>query len=257
MPVGLRPRPVALRQISAASRIRRRRQPDGDWLDLDAAIRNVIDRRLALDSDERHYVRRDRRAQTGSLLLLLDLSASANDVVDAVGSRLVTLTRTAALSLAEAHANGATRTAVHGFRSDTRSRVQYERFLDFGSSLDEAARARLQLATARESTRMGAALRHALRFLSQETSERRLLVVLSDGEPSDIDVFDPRYLTRDAARAVLDLRRAGIDVCCITPTPAQALTAREVFGSQNVLRVPNTSTLARALARFVERRIAE
>ena len=257
LPEGPRPRRIDVRRISAGSRVRRRRQPDGDWLDLDAAIRNVIDRRMALDSDERHYVRRDRQAQTVSLLLLLDLSASANDVVDAVGSRLVTLTRTAALSLAEAHANGATRTAVHGFRSDTRSRVQYERFLDFGSSLDEAARARLQLATARESTRMGAALRHALRFLSQETSERRLLVVLSDGEPSDIDVFDPRYLTRDAARAVLDLRRAGIDVCCITPTPAQALTAREVFGSQNVLRVPNTSTLARALARFVERRIAE
>ena len=197
LPEGPRPRRSDVRRISAGSRVRRRRQPDGDWLDLDAAIRNVIDRRMALDSDERHYVRRDRQAQTVSLLLLLDLSASANDAVDAVGSRLVTLTRTAALSLAEAHANGATRTAVHGFRSDTRSRVQYERFLDFGSSLDEAA------------------------------------------------------------RAVLDLRRAGIDVCCITPTPAQALTAREVFGSQNVLRVPNTSTLARALARFVERRIAE
>ena len=257
LPAGLRPRPVAMRQISAGSRVRRRRQPDGDWLDLDAAIRNVIDRRLALDSDERHYVRRDRRAQTVSLLLLLDLSASANDVVDAVGSRLVALTRAAALSLVETLANGSTRVAVHGFRSDTRLRVQYDRFLDFGSSLDEAARARLQSATARESTRMGAALRHAYRFLSQETSERRLLVVLSDGEPSDIDVFDPRYLTRDAARAVLDLRRSGIDVCCVTPTPAQALTAREVFGSQNVLRVPNASTLALALARFVDRRIAE
>ena len=257
LPAGSRPRRVAMRQISAGSRVRRRRQPDGDWLDLDAAIRNVIDRRLALDSDERHYVRRDRRAQTVSLLLLLDLSASANDVVDAVGSSLVALTRAAALSLVEALANEATRVAVHGFRSDTRSRVQYERFLDFGSSLDEAARTRLQSATARESTRMGAALRHALRFLAQETSERRLLIVLSDGEPSDIDVFDPRYLARDAARAVLDLRRSGIDVCCVTPTPAQALTAREVFGSQNVLRVPNASTLALALARFVDRRIAE
>ena len=256
-PAGKRPRPVAMRRIGVGSRIRRRRQPDGDWLDLDAAIRNVIDRRLALDSDERHYVRRDRRAQTVSLLLLLDLSASANDVVVAVGSSLVALARAAALSLVEGLVNGATRVAVHGFRSDTRLRVQYERFLDFGSSLDEAARARLQSATARESTRMGAALRHAYRFLSQETSERRLLVVLSDGEPSDIDVFDPRYLTRDAARAVLDLRRSGIDVCCVTPTPAQALTAREVFGSQNVLRVPNASALALALARFVDRRIAE
>lgn len=256
-PAGPRPRRVVTRQFRAANQIRRRRQPDGDWLDLDAAIRSVIDRRLALDSDERHYVRRDRRAQTVSLLLLLDLSASANDVVDGVGSRLVALTRAAALSLAQAVANGATRVAVHGFRSDTRSRVQYDRFLDFGSSLDESARARLQSATARESTRMGAALRHALGFLSQETSERRLLVVLSDGEPSDIDVFDPRYLTRDAARAVLDLRRSGVDVCCVTPTPAQALTAREVFGSQNVLRVPNAGTLALALARFVDRRIAE
>ena len=103
---------------------------------------------------------------------------------------------------------------------------------------------------------MGAALRHAHGFLSQESSERRLLVVLSDGEPSDIDVFDPRYLTLDAAHAVMDLRRSGVDVCCVTPTPAQARTAREVFGSQNVLRVPSAGTLPRALARFVGRRMA-
>ena len=255
-PAGMRPRRVDMPRISAASAIRRRRQPDGDWLDLDAAIRNLIDRRLALDSDERHYVRRDRRAQSASVMLLLDLSASANDVLDAMGSTLIVLTRAAALSLAETLARGSIRVAVHGFRSDTRSRVQYERFLDFDSILDETARARLLSATARESTRMGAALRHAHGFLSQESSERRLLVVLSDGEPSDIDVFDPRYLTLDAAHAVMDLRRSGVDVCCVTPTPAQARTAREVFGSQNVLRVPSAGTLPRALARFVGRRMA-
>ena len=255
-PARARPRPASLRRITTGTLRRRRGQPDGDWLDLDAAIRHVIDRRLAIDSDQRHYVRRDRQAHTVSLLLLLDLSASTNDIVDTAGTRLIELSRDAALALAESLANDTPRIAIHGFRSDTRSRIQYERFLDFGGNLDDSARTRLRSARAGESTRMGAALRHALRFLGRETSERRLLVVLSDGVPSDIDVFDPHYLTRDAAHAVKDLRRTGIDVCCITPVPTPALTAREIFGSQNVLRVVNTQALESALARFVARRMA-
>lgn len=253
---GKRAPTANLRQFTNGTLRRRRGQFEGDWLDIDAAIRHVIEQRLALDSDLRHYVRRDRHTQTLSLLLLLDLSASANDIVDASGSRLIELSREAALALAEALANAAPRTAIHGFRSDTRLRIGYERFLDFGADLDDSARKRLRSARAGESTRLGAALRHALRFLNRETSDRRLLIVLSDGIPSDIDVFDTHYLARDAARAVQDLRRAGIDVSCITPGPTRAITAREIFGSQNVLRVVNTQSLITALSRLVSRRLA-
>ncbi|WP_164107781.1 hypothetical protein, partial [Serratia marcescens] len=61
------------------------------------------------------------------------------------------------------------------------------------------------------STRLGAAIRHAGVDLAGQRSYRRLLLVVTDGEPSDIDIEDRRYLVEDARKAVQSLSRLGID----------------------------------------------
>jgi Mg-chelatase subunit ChlD len=69
------------------------------------------------------------------------------------------------------------------------------------------------------STRLGAALRHAGAGLASQPTHRRLLLLVTDGEPSDIDCPDPRYLLEDARRAVQSLAARGMDVFCLAPIP--------------------------------------
>ena len=171
-------------------------------------------------SDARLFLRHRPQPQPFSVLVLMDLSASMNDRVPRNGASpdasLLALAKRAGLALVRTARDLGGMAALHGFRADTRHAVHYERLLDFGATLDAAALARLQATPARHSTRLGSALRHATQHLLARPEARRLLLVLSDGAPSDVDVFDPHHLVEDARHAVQAARRAGVEVLCLS-----------------------------------------
>ena len=70
-----------------------------------------------------------------------------------------------------------------------------------------------------------------------------MLLVLTDGEPSDIDVEDPRYLAEDARRVVLQLRRRGIDAFAFGMGEGPFRRLDQIFGERRTLRVPRIEVL--------------
>ncbi|WPB57429.1 nitric oxide reductase activation protein NorD [Xylophilus sp. GOD-11R] len=225
-----------LRQLERSWRMARGARPvllraqwQGDALDIDAAVASAIERRVRHTPRLRIYQRLDRRSQETAVLLLLDASASTADRTPA-GPSVLERAVEAALLTASACTTVGDRCAVHAFASNGRHEVRYQRALDFGEPLDALALARLAAIASRLSTRMGAALRHASALLAQEASRTRLLVLVTDGEPHDIDIHDRRYLIEDARRAVVAASRLGIRVFCISLDPADAC-ARQIFGA--------------------------
>lgn len=250
--VAALPPPLPRAASARLNRARRlRRQLEGDEIDLDAAIEVMIDRRLGLSPDARLFRRPGRDAPPASLLLLLDLSESAGDAVAGAACSVLALEQEAALQVAQTvvrRGRGpASRVAVHGFNSDTRERVSYQRLFDFGAPFDPAAAGRVIAARARHSTRVGAALRHATALLAEEPAGRRTLLVVTDGAPSDIDVFDPHYLVEDARVAVLEAQRLGMQVHCLTLDRAGERAARRIFGWRHYGVVTNPAALTRHL----------
>ncbi|MFT3777964.1 MAG: VWA domain-containing protein [Ottowia sp.] len=211
-------------------RQRLRRQREGDTLDLDACIRWAADLRTGQPPDARLFERRPRRAEPAALLVLMDLSQSTLDAVPGGGATLLALARQAALALAVAGRATGDRVAVHGFSSNTRHAVAYTRLLEAGDPLDTAALARIAAAPARHSTRLGAALRHATTLLAGARAARRALFVLTDGQPSDIDVHDHRYLTEDARHAVREAAARGVTVLGLGTDASAAPELRRIFG---------------------------
>lgn len=251
------PPPLPRAAAARLNRARRlRRQFEGDDIDLDASIEVMVDRRLRLAPDARLFKRPGREALHTSLLVLLDLSESANDPVALDGRPLLALEREAALRLAQTVGGPSARVAVHGFNSNSRMHVGYQRLLDFGAPFDAAAAGRVSAARARYSTRLGAAIRHAVDILANEPSTRQTVLVVTDGAPSDIDVFDARYLVEDARAAVGEARRRGIQIHCVTLDPAGERDARRIFGWRFYRVVTDPSALAAHL-RHVQVRATE
>lgn len=180
------------------------RHPDGDVLDLDAAIALRIAQHRRCAPDLKVFRRRTSRDAPAPVLILLDLSASTADGIASLEKR-------AAFLIGEMLERQRRRWAVHGFTSNGRHRVYYTRFKDFAEPFDTPRRHALLGAGSGLSTRTGAALRHAAALAYREAAETRANVVLiSDGEAADIDVFDPRYLAEDARHAARDVGRRGI-----------------------------------------------
>ncbi len=207
---------AALIERAKVSQPRRlRRQAEGDGLDLDACIEAAIDLRAGLSPDPRINSRIERRHRDLATLVLLDVSHSTNDVLAGSGTSVLALERAAAALLGDAMAGLGDRFAMRAFCSNGRHDVRYSAIKDFDGAFDGPAKRRLAGLAGSLSTRLGAALRHAGNELAGEPSYRRLLLVISDGEPSDIDVGDRRYLVEDARHAVQELSLRGIDVFCV------------------------------------------
>lgn len=231
---------LALRHIPRAHRARRiPRQPEGEDIDLNAAIETLVERQTGLQPEGHVFTRPGRSERRCSLLLLLDLSASANDIAARSGRTVLALEKEAALLLAGAALHHGDRIAVHGFCSDTRHAVHYQRLLEFGAPLHSVV-APLHSARAAYSTRMGAALRHATQCMARETANHRAIVLMTDGEPSDIDVFDPQLLRQDTRAAVREAHRYGVDCYCLA-FGASVPTSLSQFFTRGHYRIARTA----------------
>jgi hypothetical protein len=214
---------------------RLRKQLEGDRLDIDACIAATLDLRSGRAPDPRVHHRPGRNNRDLAVLLLLDLSQSTNDWVPGAGSTVLNLAREATALVAHAMHDLGDSFAIHGFDSNGRHGVEYYRFKDFDEPYGEHARARLAGMRGQLSTRMGCALRHAGHFLRGRRVAQRLVLVLTDGEPHDIDVQDKQYLVLDTKRAVEDQRRYGIATYCISLDPAADEYVARIFGARNYM----------------------
>lgn len=227
--------------------IRLRKQEDGDEIDLNAAIRALVDLRAGNAPDTRVMMRNLRRLRNLAVLVLVDLSESTNDKVRGSDTTVLSLAREACVLLADALTKLGDLFAIHGFASDGRHDVQYYRFKDFGAPCDAAARARLAGMKGQFSTRMGAAMRHAGGFLKRQPQARKLLLVVTDGEPADIDVRDPQYLRQDAKKAVEELGRSGIHAFCMSLDPLADRYVARIFGGRSYMVVDRVERLPERL----------
>jgi len=137
--------------------------------------------------------------------------------------------------------------AVHGFASDGRHDVQYYRFKDFDQPYDDKAKARLAGMKGGLSTRMGAALRHAGGHLSLRPAQKKLVLLITDGEPADIDERDPQYLRHDTKKAVEDLATQGVYTYCLTLDPNADQYVSRIFGENRYSIVDHVEKLPERL----------
>ena len=224
-----------------------RKQEDGDEIDLNAAVRAMIEMRMGEQPDPRIMLRNVRKVRDLSVLLLIDLSASTNDVVRGSDTTVLQLAREATVLLADALDKIGDPFALHGFDSNGRHDVEYYHFKDFDAPYDDKAKARLAGMRGELSTRMGAAMRHAGSILKRQPSHKKLLLVVTDGEPADNDVRDPQYLRLDARKSVEELARNGINTYCLSLDPGADQYVSRIFGAKNYMVVDHVQRLPEKL----------
>ncbi|MFO7582603.1 nitric oxide reductase activation protein NorD [Guyparkeria sp.] len=229
--------------------VREKKVEDGDQIDLNAAINAMIDIRMGQTPDPRIGIRTRLQVRDLSVMLLIDLSESTNDAIGRGDEEttVLDLAREAATLLADAINRVGDPFAIHGFDSNGRHDVEYYRFKDFGEPYRDTAKARLAGMTGQLSTRMGAALRHAGAVMRKRPSQRKLVLLLSDGEPSDNDVRDPQYLRHDTKKAVEELHRQGVETFCVTLDPHADEYVSRVFGPRNFMVLDHVSRLPEKL----------
>jgi nitric oxide reductase NorD protein len=231
----LRPARKLRQRFSALVGARRwqRAQFDGEEIDLDACVRFFVEQRAATGEPEhaagaaagRHggaaaperglYAQRQTNERDLACLLLADLSMST-DAFISDQHRVIDVVRDSAFLFCEALAATGDRFGVYGFSSVKRNHVRLHVVKDFAARYDGLARGRIAALKPGYYTRMGAAIRQASRILAEQPAARRLLLLISDGKPNDLDQYDSRYGIEDTRMAIVEARRLGLTPFCVT-----------------------------------------
>ncbi|MBT3993842.1 MAG: VWA domain-containing protein, partial [Gammaproteobacteria bacterium] len=210
---------------------RLRFQEDGSELDLDIALRSVIELKNRSQPDSRINNDFEHDSRSVSVLLLLDLSESLNDIVEAKNQTILELSQEAVSLLAWSVEQLGDNFAIAGFNSNTRDQVMYYHIKSYSEHWDDSVKARLANLKAEYSTRMGAAIRHGAHYLDLQKSDKKLMLILTDGEPFDIDIKDPNMLIKDTHKAIQECRKKGMYPYCISLDNKADNYISDVFGS--------------------------
>ena len=179
-------------------------------------MRQEADLRSGGHADSRGLYRAQVNQQRDlACLLLADLSLST-DAYASDHARVIDVIRDSLFLFSEALTATGDRFAMYGFSSLKRGHVRFNHLKSFEERYDSQARGRIQAIKPGYYTRMGAAIRYASTLLAAQPQRQRLLLLLTDGKPNDLDRYEGRYGIEDTRMALHEARQQGLRPFCVT-----------------------------------------
>ena len=258
---------------------------DGEEFDLNAVVTAVSDRRARLAPSPKVYTTKRQTERDVAALFLLDMSASTDEPVvplpptysqddpdDWLAAwkkkpaepqpkprRIIDVTKEALVLMAEALEEIGDAYAVYGFSGQGRDNVEFYHVKSFTEPLSPTIKGRIGAIEPKRSTRMGPAIRHSLEKLRDIACRVKLLVLLSDGFPQDMDYGTDRrsaaYGIQDTMMALREADQAGVLTFCLTIDKAGHDYLRDMCAPSRYMVLEDVTSLPTELPKVYQRYI--
>ncbi|MBN7770830.1 VWA domain-containing protein [Marinobacter daepoensis] len=230
-----RPAQTLRRQFSALKPLRQweRRQREGEELDLDACLERVVQHRRGLGEADQKLFRQCKQNQRDlACLVLTDVSLSTDTYINN-HQRVIDIARDGLQLLSEALTASRDPFALFAFSSRRRDHIRFHHIKGFNEPYNDTTRGRIQALEPGYYTRMGAAIRQSIKLLEARPEHQKILLLLTDGKPNDLDLYEGRYGVEDTRMAVQEAHKAGLTPFCVTIDEEANEYLPYVFGSSN------------------------
>ncbi|MEA3587030.1 hypothetical protein J6I75_01490 [Pseudidiomarina sp. 1APP75-27a] len=238
-------------EMLQARRVRHRRQQDGDEVDLDAYIESFADFRAGKAMSDALYQIQRTADRNLAITLLIDISGSTDSWIAEI-RRVIDVEREALLLVCHALEALGEPYSVQAFSGEGPDAVTVQQIKGFNESFSNDIALRISALEPQHYTRAGAAIRHATADLMNRPAVHRLLLVLSDGKPSDKDDYEGRYGVEDMRQAVTEARLQGISPFCLTIDRQAANYLPRVFGAHHYAMLTKPERLSTVLLEWMK-----
>ncbi len=220
-------------------RMRLRSQQHGNEIDIDEYIKFHADE---YTQEPYIYIDTRKRERDISSLLLADISLST-DAWAGTNKCVIDVIRESMLIFSSSLSESKDPFALYGFNSTHRTDVRLYTIKSFDEQFNETTIRRIDSLEPAAYTRMGAAIRHATEILSHRPSRDRLLLLLTDGKPNDIDHYEGRYGIEDTRMSLIEAKKRGMHVFCVTIDQEAHEYMPYIFGKNNFTVIRNLADL--------------
>jgi nitric oxide reductase NorD protein len=239
-------------ELLRAQRVRVRQQLDGEEIDLEAYIDSYANFRAGLPMAQALYQSTRPVERNLAIMLLIDISGSTDAWISA-DKRVIDVEREALLLVSIALQGMAEPYSILAFSGEGPHGVTVRPVKTFDEAYSHDIARRIAALEPEHYTRAGAAIRHATAALMQQAARHRLLLLLSDGKPNDIDDYEARYGVEDMRQAITEARLQGVNPFCLTIDRQAANYLPAIFGVQHYALLPKPELLPTVLLEWMKR----
>jgi len=234
-----------------ARRLRLRAQRAGEELDLDACVNALIDMQLGRVPSDRLYQSTRSSRHSLAITILVDASGSTRELLPN-GQSVMDVERLSVILASEALTSLGDPYSILAFSGKSRHDVRVSTLKSFAERDLSAMHRRVSVLEPDDNTRLGAAVRHATSLLLGQNAHRRVLLILSDGKPHDVDWYWESAAVEDSRVAILEARAAGVHSFCVTVDSKEADYLPHLFGEGRYWVLADPTDLPKALIRLID-----
>ncbi|QOP41476.1 nitric oxide reductase activation protein NorD [Sulfurimonas marina] len=195
-------------------RIKRNYLPYGDDININTWIDYKSDKNQS-NYSQKFFESYEKYTRNMSTLILADVSLSTEAGITQE-IRVIDMIKDSLMVFAESLYKLKDQFSIYTFSSVKNTKVNFHVIKNFKENYNDLIRGRIEAIKPGYYTRMGAAVRESSKILNQQQSQNKLLLILSDGKPNDVDRYDGRYGIEDTKKAIEEAKKKGIIPFCIT-----------------------------------------
>ncbi|QOY55481.1 VWA domain-containing protein [Candidatus Sulfurimonas marisnigri] len=226
-------------------RIKNNKLPYGDEINIDTWI-DYKGHQNKSGHHQKFYESFIRKTRDMSTLILADISLSTEAGITQE-IRIIDMIKDGLMVFSESLERLQDRFAIYAFSSIKNKNVRFHIIKNFKEKYSNLIRGRIDSIKPGYYTRLGAAIRESGKILNKQQSQNKLLLIISDGKPNDVDRYDGRYGIEDTKKAIQEVKKLGITPFCITIDLEAKDYLSYLFGKNGYVVVRDSKKLPKVL----------
>ncbi|MGB0886720.1 MAG: nitric oxide reductase activation protein NorD [Vicingaceae bacterium] len=222
----------------------------GEEIDFDAVIDAFTEIRSKRTPSEKLYTTKRKRKKDLSVLILLDTSLSADGYTN--NERVLDVEKKAVILFGEVLNDFNISFQIDTFSSNTRNNCSYQSVKTFKESWSKG-KLKVGGIETEGYTRIGTALRHAGTLLEKEPTQRKWIILLSDGKPNDYDTYEGVYGVEDVKQSLKELNNKHIHTFSLAIEAQAKYYLPQMFGHNNYSILSKPADLPLAFGKFYKK----
>ena len=188
----------------------------------------------------------EKKTRDMSTLILADVSLSTEAGITSE-IRVIDMIKDGLMVFSEALERLQDRFAIYAFSSLKNTNVRFHIIKNFKEKYSNLILGRIDAIKPGYYTRLGAAIRESTKILNNQKSANKLLLIVSDGKPNDVDKYDGRYGIEDTKKAIMEAKKKGITPFCVTIDLEAKDYLTHLFGKNGFVVIRDTKKLPKVL----------
>ena len=188
----------------------------------------------------------EKKTRDMSTLILADVSLSTEAGITSE-IRVIDMIKDGLMVFSEALERLQDRFAIYAFSSLKNTNVRFHIIKNFKEKYSNLILGRIYSIKPGYYTRLCASIRESTKILNNQKSANKLLLIISDGKPNDVDRYDGRYGIEDTKKAIMEAKKKGITPFCVTIDLEAKDYLTHLFGKNGFTVIRDTKKLPKVL----------